>query len=93
METHHIVEVKKVSCIIWDDIVSGCYYINLDRSKDRRKYMEEMLERCKIPCQRFAAVEGKDQLKLCDKLAITSGALGCKLSHLELLKNVKKDTS
>ena len=79
--------VKKKS---WDDIISNCYYINLDRSTDRKIYMENMLEKCKIPYERFNAIEGKDKVKKYKNLNISVGALGCKLSHLELLKKIKK---
>jgi hypothetical protein len=74
----------------WNELVSGCYYINLERSKDRKKYMEDIFKKADIECQRFEAIEGKDYLHLCPKLKISKGALGCKLSHLELLKKVKK---
>jgi hypothetical protein len=74
----------------WNELVSGCYYINLERSKDRKKYMEDILKKSDIDCERFQAIEGKDYLYLCPKLKISKGALGCKLSHLELLKKVKK---
>lgn len=74
----------------WSNIVSGCYYINLDRSKDRRKYIEELMKNYGISCERFCAIDGKD-IYMPNYSRITSGALGCKLSHLELLKKVKKD--
>lgn len=75
----------------WDDIISGCYYINLDKSIDRKKYMEKILKKANINCKRFPAINGSSYLHLCPKLNITYGALGCKLSHLEILKNVKKN--
>ena len=75
----------------WNDIVSGCYYINLNESIDRKLYMEDMFNKLNINCKRFEAIKGSDYLHLCSNLNISSGALGCKLSHLELLKKVKKD--
>ena len=75
----------------WNDIISDCYYINLDRSKDRRIYMENTIKNIDIPCTRLPAKEGKDYIKKYKKINITSGALGCKLSHLEILKNIKND--
>lgn len=74
----------------WNELISGCYYINLERSKDRRTYMEEILKKANIECERFEGIEGEKYLDLCKKLKIRKGALGCKLSHLELLKKVKK---
>ena len=75
----------------WDDIISGCYYINLDRSTKRKEYMENMLEKENIKCERFSAIDGNNHLHLCQNLKIPVGALGCKLSHLEVLKKVKKN--
>jgi len=77
--------------IKWDDIISECYYINLERSVERRKYMEEKIKKIDIPCTRFVAKEGKEHRKLCNILNISDGALGCKLSHLEILKNIKNN--
>jgi GR25 family glycosyltransferase involved in LPS biosynthesis len=75
----------------WNEIVSDCYYINLDKSNDRKIYMENILKEANINCKRFSAIDGNKYKNLCDKLNITPGALGCKLSHLQLLKNVKKN--
>ena len=75
----------------WDDIISGCYYINLERSVERRKYMEEKIKKIDIPCTRFIAKEGADHTHLCNILNISDGALGCKLSHLEILKSIKNN--
>jgi len=75
----------------WDDIISGCYYINLDRSVERKEYMEDMFKKENINCERFSAIDGNNYAHLCDNLKIPITALGCKLSHLELLKKVKKN--
>ena len=75
----------------WNDTVSSCYYINLDKSTDRKEYMEKKLKIANINCKRFPAINGINYLDLCPKLNISPGALGCKLSHLEILKNVKKN--
>jgi hypothetical protein len=75
----------------WDNLISDTYYINLDRSPDRKVYMEDILSKADIPYKRFAAVEGKTKTSICEQLKVTPGALGCKLSHLEILKKVKKD--
>jgi GR25 family glycosyltransferase involved in LPS biosynthesis len=75
----------------WEDIVSECYYINLDTSIDRKEYMENILKKADIDCKRFPAIDGNKYLHLCNNLNISPGALGCKLSHLEILKNVKKN--
>lgn len=75
----------------WDDIISACYYINLDKSVERKEYMEEMFKKQNIKCERFSAIDGNNYSHLCQNLNISIGALGCKLSHLELLKKVKKN--
>lgn len=75
----------------WDSLISDTYYINLDRSPDRKVYMEDILSKADIPYKRFAAIEGKNKVNMYENLKVTPGALGCKLSHLEILKKVKKD--
>ena len=65
--------------------------INLDISTDRKEYMENMLKNANIDCKRFSAIDGNKYKTLCNKLNISEGALGCKLSHLKLLKKVKKN--
>jgi GR25 family glycosyltransferase involved in LPS biosynthesis len=75
----------------WDSLISDTYYINLDRSPDRKVYMEDILSKANIPYKRFTAVEGKTKTNICKQLKVTPGALGCKLSHIEILKKVKKD--
>ena len=36
------------------------YYINLDKSKDRKKYMENQFKKLNIPITRIPAVYGKE---------------------------------
>ena len=77
----------------WNTLVSDTYYINLDRSTDRKLYMEHNLSKTGIPYTRFPGIEGKNRIKTYwrKNVKIRPGALGCKLSHLEILKKVKKD--
>lgn len=48
----------------WDNLISDTYYINLDRSPDRKVYMEDILSKADIPYKRFAAIEGKTKTSI-----------------------------
>ena len=74
----------------WRNLISGCYYINLDRAVDRRAYMEEEMAKVNIQCVRFPAIDGRTLPNPCVQGKISSGAIGCKLSHLALLKKVAR---
>jgi hypothetical protein len=62
------------------------YYINLDRSVDRRAVMDAQLARLNLTDRyhRFAAVDG-DQLGITSP-KLTAGELGCFASHYQLLR-------
>jgi GR25 family glycosyltransferase involved in LPS biosynthesis len=53
------------------------FYINLNRRTDRRELVEEEFKRIGLEVERFPAVE------------YTPGAIGCNLSHIEVLKLAK----
>jgi glycosyl transferase family 25 len=57
--------------------IDKVFYINLDDRNDRRREIEEELQKYNIPFERFPAI--KEEL----------GALGCSKSHLEVLKIAK----
>jgi GR25 family glycosyltransferase involved in LPS biosynthesis len=75
-----------------------CILINLDRREDRLEYYKTCL---KIQFERYSAIDGNklfyydkmfNLLKYIDKKHITLDEIGCKLSHYDIWKNIKKDT-
>ena len=66
------------------------YWINLDRSPDRRKKMEKMLETIDIPNKRISGVDGKNE-KMYDMINTndynsTDSEYGCLMSHLQTIR-------
>ena len=67
------------------------YYINLDRSKDRRKYIEGIAEKYSISnVNRISAIDGK-KIKRSDYYIrgysmFTNSELACLLSHIEAIR-------
>ena len=57
--------------------IKHAFYINLESRPDRKKNVEQELSRVGIKAQRFNAIK------------MANGALGCSLSHLNLLKMAK----
>jgi len=81
--------------------VDSIYYINLDRSKDRRTAMEEMFKDNVFygkPIQRIEAIDGKDPTEeVYDKLIIktkrnTKLEYACLLSHLTAIRTFAEST-
>ena len=82
------------------DKISKIYIINLKERTDRWKYCLIQLKKYNIEnYERFEAIRpdlkkivpiqySKNNLKMDEKYII--GALGCKLSHIEIIKNAKK---
>ena len=66
-----------------NDFFERIIYINLDRRTDRRTESEAEFSKHRLAVERFPAVDGVDQLPA-GKL--TRGEIGCRLSHLEVLK-------
>jgi len=69
------------------------YWINLDRSNDRRKNMEKIVSNFKIKNIRIKAIDGKLDTDeniygkiITDKLSITKLEYACLLSHLNTIK-------
>lgn len=54
--------------------IKHAFYINLDHRSDRRHYVENEIQKLGINIQRFSAIKN------------SNGAIGCTLSHLQLLK-------
>jgi hypothetical protein len=73
------------------------YWINLDRSPDRKTRMLEMFTDSafkEIPIKRFSAVDGKneniDEMMTIRKRKLTNPEYGCLLSHLEIINEFSK---
>lgn len=60
------------------------YYINLDRSKDRKERMENMFNEYNLDFQRITAVDGKDLTSWDERL--NRFEQGCTLSHLKAIE-------
>ena len=72
------------------------YWINLDRSSDRREKMKKMLETIDISNQRISAIDGKNE-KMYDIINTnnydsTDSEYGCLMSHLEAIRIFKDST-
>ena len=82
--------LNKYSLINGIDII---YWINLDRSKDRRIIMENMLKNIKVPNKRISASDGKllpnIKKNFIFNLSTSNqppGVYGCLLSHLRAIQ-------
>ena len=79
-----------------DNILDGIdiiYWINLDRSADRKERMIKMFKDTSfdnIPIQRFSAIDGKkeniDKMITVQSKKLTKPEYGCLLSHLEIIR-------
>ncbi len=68
------------------------YYINLDRSPERRVHMEAEAQRLGIDwLQRFPAVDGRELTPGPDCL-LSKGGLACFLSHLQIIETTPADS-
>ena len=83
----------------WLDGVDVIYWINLDRSKDRRRWMEKLLDNPvfqDIPNERISAIDGKktgliESMLNGNKSNLASDSeYGCFLSHLETIKKLSE---
>ena len=81
-------------------IIDRIYFINLDKSKDRLKIMEDNAKKNSLTLTRFPAFNGKDLNK--EKLykngmfsdfiyKSRDGMIGCTVSHIELWKKIVKE--
>ena len=78
-----IFENKNIQKCILNQYFDEVYYINLDRRKDRKIYMERMLSSINISYKRFEAVAS-------DKLGFKA-RLACKQSHINLIELAAKN--
>uniref|UniRef100_A0A6C0ERX9 Glycosyl transferase family 25 domain-containing protein n=1 Tax=viral metagenome TaxID=1070528 RepID=A0A6C0ERX9_9ZZZZ len=60
--------------------IKNIFYINLDTRPDRKAHVENELNKVGLKGQRFNAIK------------MQNGALGCSMSHLEVLKNAKANS-
>ena len=75
-------------------------WINMDRSIERQKYMQELLTKYKLQNTRISAIDGTKIKELCNFCKINKKYLlaenGCTCSHLKALsyfvENIKDDT-
>ena len=72
------------------------YVINLERSKDRRKFMESQLRNCPIPWTIINAIDGskklpKDTIPHNPTRPHKPGEIGAFLSHLKVFKTFIKN--
>ena len=68
------------------------FYINLDRSPDRREHMEAQARKLGIDwLQRFPAIDGQ-QLKPSPRCALSAGGLACFMSHLQVIESSPADS-
>jgi GR25 family glycosyltransferase involved in LPS biosynthesis len=76
--------------------IDKIYFINLDRSKNRREKCLVQGKKYNLPLERFPAVEGakltdeqkRDVHPICKFFLCTNGMIGCGLSHYYLLKKI-----
>jgi glycosyl transferase family 25 len=59
--------------------IKNIFYINLDTRPDRKQYFENQMKMVGLKAERFNAIKHQ------------SGAIGCSLSHLQLLQNAKQN--
>jgi glycosyl transferase family 25 len=61
--------------------ITNAFYINLEHRKDRKEHVEREMKTMGIPVERFDAI----------KMSI--GAIGCSMSHLQVLQNALNNNS
>lgn len=117
---HYKIEIKNDKTKYYKDLVKSfsnnktykeilnntpIYIINLDRSKDRYKFMKDQMNDYKITDYKFiSAVDGKKIKKRKNNMydyedmsffnnddTVTKGELGCTLSHLKAISEVLKN--
>ena len=71
--------------------ISSINWINLDRSPDRQKNMESLLNNVNVPNNRISAIDGKkealDNYRNDDKF--TNYEIACTLSHIKAINSLK----
>jgi GR25 family glycosyltransferase involved in LPS biosynthesis/mannosyltransferase OCH1-like enzyme len=73
------------------NFINGIVWINLDRSIDRKEYMEKILLNINIPSYRISGIDGKDEeykdlfKNILYERDLTSYETACTLSHLKAI--------
>lgn len=73
---------------MFENIFDKIYLINLDRRKDRYIISKKNLDKYGIIFERFNAIDGN---LIDNNTILTNGALGCLLSHYEIIKKAYDD--
>ena len=77
------------------NFIDKIVWINLDRSKKRRSYMENLLKCVNIKNERISGIDGKiidvENVikKLNKKKEMSLGEIGCTLSHIKAINSLK----
>ena len=79
------------------NFIDKILWINLDRSKKRRTYMQKLLKCVNIKNERISAIDGKlidvENVikKLNKKKEMSLGEIGCTLSHIKAINSLKNE--
>jgi len=83
--------------LIRKSIPLPCYYINLDRSPERRKFMEQLTEPIKDRTTRVSAIDGKkhtetsmDGVLYVTNYKLSNSQIACSLSHIKTLQLIEE---
>jgi len=74
-----------------NNVFDKVYLINLEQDTDKYQTMKNKLDNLNIQFELFKAIDGK-KLNNCKLLRSgNKGAVGCKMSHMTILRNAKKN--
>lgn len=68
-------------------IVDQIYIINLDKDINRMKILDKKMKKLNLNYKRIAGIDGKKVYKKYNKNNLTTGELGCLLSHIYILED------
>lgn len=78
------------------NFISGIAWINLDRSTQRKEYMEKLLNQINIPNYRISAIDGKAYKDIKSiygniplQKELTNSEIACTLSHIKAINYLK----
>jgi len=78
------------------NFINGIAWINLDRSRDRKEYMEKLLKQINIPNFRISALDGKTYKDIKSiygdiplQKELTNSEIACTLSHIKAINYLK----
>ena len=74
-----------------NNVFDKVYLINLEQDTDKYQTMKNKLDNLNIQFELFKAIDGH-KLNNCKLLRVgNKGAVGCKMSHMTILRNAKKN--